>query len=80
MIKIYELENMSQEKCDFLIKRSQFDIECVKDKVKAIIEDVSINGDMFAHHDYVSKMLLSSIGTVSFNRSVRVWKIISAGT
>ena len=45
MIKIYELKNMPQEKCDFLTKRSLIDIESVKDKVKSIIEDVRIKGD-----------------------------------
>ena len=45
MIKIYELKNMTQEKYDFLTKRSLTDIESVKEKVKSILEDVSIEGD-----------------------------------
>lgn len=45
MIKIYELKDMSQEKRSFLTKRSLIDIERVKDKVKSIIKDISINGD-----------------------------------
>lgn len=45
MINIYELKNMSQEQKDFYIKRSSIDIESVKDKVKAIIENVKNNGD-----------------------------------
>jgi len=46
MIEIYELKNMPQEKRSFLIKRSLIDIENVKDRVKSIIEDVCINGDI----------------------------------
>ena len=45
MLKIYDLEEISQENFDFLVKRSSSDIEGVKDVVKSIINDVKLKGD-----------------------------------
>jgi len=45
MLKIFDLEEMSQENLDFLIKRSTVDIESVKGKVKSIINGVKNYGD-----------------------------------
>lgn len=45
MIEIYELEDISDEKRRFIIRRSGLDIESVKSRVVAILRDVEINGD-----------------------------------
>ncbi len=45
MIKIYELKKMANDERYFIMRRSGLDIEGVKNKVNAILEDVKLNGD-----------------------------------
>lgn len=45
MINIFNLKNMSDDKRRFIIRRSGLDIESVRNKVAAILEDVETNGD-----------------------------------
>ena len=45
MIKTYELKKMTEDERRFIIQRSKLDIESVKNKVTAILQDVKTNGD-----------------------------------
>ncbi|UCF50524.1 MAG: histidinol dehydrogenase [Thermoplasmatales archaeon] len=45
MIRIYNMENIPEEKRNLILSRSKIDIECVKNKVKSILEDVKTNRD-----------------------------------
>ena len=63
MLKIYDLEEISQENFDFLVKRSSADIEGVKDIVKSIINDVKLKGD-FAVKRYTE--LFDEVRLISF--------------
>ena len=63
MLKIYDLEEISQENFDFLIKRSSADIDSIKDIVKSIINDVKLKGD-FAIKNYTE--LFDEVRLTSF--------------